>query len=116
MYWGTSYGNQFYQKQEASVKDVPGEYKKFKIRPSEPVLNDYGKTLEIDAYMKRIQSYKKSQPDHIIFRNTNLARDIKVEVNKLEGKNRSVQFEKDMGLTMSSFKPLEKRVPPRNIS
>ncbi len=96
MFWKTQYENNFYGKNGAASSS----YSKFKHRPVEPTVTDYGKSLEIDAYMTRLQSYKKTHPDNIIFRNKNLARDLKREVNKLEGK------QLPESATMSSFKPL----------
>jgi hypothetical protein len=98
------------------------DYNKYKIRPTEPVLTDYGKSLEIDSYLRQLHEYKKVQPDHIIFRNQNLHRDLKVEIKRL---SREVQMEDSSEFlsirskrfeTMSPFKPLEKREPPVNLA
>ena len=88
MFWGSSYEHEYYyngtrhiRNPQACALDTP--YNKYKIRPTEPVLTDYGKTKEIDAYIERLTAYKKTNPDHIIFRNHNLNKDIKVEVAKI---------------------------------
>lgn len=54
-------------------------YNKYKLRPTEPVLTNYGKTKEIDAYVERLALYKSKHPDNIIFRNKNLEKDLGIE-------------------------------------
>jgi hypothetical protein len=56
------------------------------VRPTEPVLTDYGKNKEIEAYVKTLVSYKDQNPNNIIFRNKNLHKDLKVEAAKIDEK------------------------------
>ena len=124
MYWVTSYENEFLYNGTKHVRThgpvtVENFYNKFKKRPTEPTLTDYGKSLEINSYLHKLNSYKHIEPNNIIFRNKNLSRDLKVEAKRLDESNhvedleshRSNKFE-----TMSPFKPTKKRLPPRNIS
>ncbi len=97
-------------------------YNKFKQRPTEPVLTNYGKTKEIDAYVERLAHFKTQHPDHIIFRNKNLNTDIKKELQKIdEGKASRTFYQdpKEQGITfttMSPYTPSKKRDPPPNFS
>jgi len=94
-------------------------YNKFKKRPTEPTVTDYGKTLEINSYLNRLNSYKQLHPDNIIFRNKNLSKDLKLEAKRLNHEpvhdevksHRSNNYE-----TMSPFTPTRKRLPPKNIA
>ena len=96
-------------------------YNKYKLRPTEPVLTNYGKTKEIDAYVERLALYKSKYPDNIIFRNKNLHKDIKIEMNKIDENKASKTFyqdPKEVGITfhtMSPYTPTKKRDPPPNF-
>jgi hypothetical protein len=83
-------------------------------------MTDYGKTIDIDAYMQRLAAKRAQFPDHIIFRNKNLAKDLCLEMARLDHTTpvvneaesaRSNKFE-----TMSPFVPQKKRIPPPNIA
>ena len=97
-------------------------YNKYKLRPTEPVLTNYGKTKEIDAYVERLAMYKNKQPDNIIFRNKNLQKDLKIEFEKRDDTNDTRTFHQnpnDVGrtyYTMSPYTPTKAREPPKNFA
>jgi len=97
-------------------------YNKYKLRPTEPVLTNYGKTKEIDAYVERLAMYKNKQPDNIIFRNKNLQKDLKIEFEKRDETSASSTFHQnpnDVGktyFTMSPYTPTRARDPPKNFA
>jgi hypothetical protein len=97
-------------------------YNKYKLRPTEPVLTNYGKTKEIDAYVERLAMYKQRHPENIIFRNKNLQKDLKIEFEKRDEMNASRTFHEDPNAvgktfyTMSPYTPTKPRDPPKNFA
>jgi hypothetical protein len=97
-------------------------FNKYKLRPTEPVLTNYVKTKEIDAYVERLAMYKNKQPDNIIFRNKNLQKDLKIEFEKRDETSASNTFHQnpnDVGktyFTMSPYTPTRARDPPKNFA
>ena len=97
-------------------------YNKYKLRPTEPTLNNYGRTKEMDAYLQKIAHYKNEHPDNIIFRNKNLNKDFKIAMEKVDETVAQQAFgpnPNDEGITfytMSPYTPTKPRDPPKNFS
>lgn len=117
VFWQSMYEQQYFPfKYAQGGRYVDNVNNKYKLRLTEPVMTDYGKSKEIDEYVQRLTFFKEKYPEHIIFRNKNLSQDINVEIAKID--KSLVPLTSVRGhayVTRSPFSPTMKRIPPLNI-